>query len=71
MEEEVLARQLGGSLVDVQPDPERYLLQGKSWGDGGAKRAVAEILSSLDRDSILRDARSAILARLNRKDMRR
>lgn len=50
---------------------ERYLLQGKSWGDGGAKRAVAEILSSLDRDSILRDARSAILARLNRKDMRR
>jgi len=43
---------------------ERYLLQGKSWGDGGAKRAVAEILSSLDRDSILRDARSAILARL-------
>lgn len=43
---------------------ERYLLQGKSWGDGGAKRAVAEILASLDRDSILRDARRLILARL-------
>jgi GTPase len=43
---------------------ERYLLQGKSWGEQGAKRAVAEIVASLDRDSILREARSAILARL-------
>ena len=43
---------------------ERYLLQGKSWGDLGAKRAVSEIVASLDRDSILREARSAILARL-------
>ncbi len=46
---------------------ERYLLQGKSWGDGGAKRAVAEILASLDRDSILRDARQAIPARLRHR----
>lgn len=43
---------------------ERYLLQGKSWGEAGAKRAVADIVASLDRDSILREARSAILARL-------
>ncbi|MGH8121748.1 MAG: DUF697 domain-containing protein [Rudaea sp.] len=43
---------------------ERYLLQGKSWGEGGAKRAVADIVASLDRDSILREARSAIMARL-------
>ena len=43
---------------------EKYLLQGKSWGEGGAKRAVADIVASLDRDSILRDARAAILARL-------
>ena len=43
---------------------ERYLLQGKSWGEQGAKRAVAEIVASLDRDSILREARSAIMARL-------
>jgi small GTP-binding protein len=43
---------------------ERYLLQGKSWGEQGAKRAVADIVSGLDRDSILREARSAILARL-------
>ena len=43
---------------------ERYLLQGKSWGEQGAKRAVADIVASLDRDSILREARSAIMARL-------
>jgi len=43
---------------------ERYLLQGKSWGEGGAKRAVADIVAGLDRDSILRDARAALLARL-------
>ena len=43
---------------------EKYLVQGKSWGEGGAKRAVADIVASLDRDSILREARSAILARL-------
>jgi GTP-binding protein Era len=43
---------------------EHYLLHGKSWGEQGAKRAVADIVASLDRDSILREARGAILARL-------
>jgi GTPase len=43
---------------------EHYLLHGKSWGDQGAKRAVADIVANLDRDSILREARGAILARL-------
>jgi small GTP-binding protein len=43
---------------------EHYLLHGKSWGEQGAKRAVADIVASLDRDSILREARSSILARL-------
>ncbi|MEP6482815.1 MAG: GTP-binding protein [Rudaea sp.] len=43
---------------------EHYLLHGKSWGDQGAKRAVTDIVASLDRDSILREARMAILARL-------
>jgi GTPase len=43
---------------------EHYLLHGKSWGEQGAKRAVADIVASLDRDSILREARSAIMARL-------
>jgi len=43
---------------------EHYLLHGKSWGEQGAKRAVEDIVNSLDRDSILREARGAILARL-------
>ena len=43
---------------------ERYLIAGKSWGEQGAKRAVAEIVASLDRDSILREARDEILKRL-------
>lgn len=43
---------------------EKYLVAGKSWGEGGAKRAVREIVESLDRDSILREARGEILARL-------
>ncbi|EIL97556.1 DUF697 domain-containing protein [Rhodanobacter sp. 115] len=45
---------------------ERYLIAGKSWGEQGAKRAVAEIVASLDRDSILREAREEILKRLRR-----
>ena len=49
---------------------ERYLVAGKSWGDKGPKRVVAEIVESLDRDSILREAREEILARLRRGDSR-
>lgn len=41
-----------------------YLSRGKSWGDGGPKQVVAEILDSLDRDSVLREARREIRARL-------
>lgn len=43
---------------------ERYLVQGKSWGEAGAKRAVREVVNKLDRDSILREARAEILKRL-------
>lgn len=43
---------------------ERYLAAGKSWGEGGPKRMVREILDSLDRDSILREAREEILSKL-------
>ena len=43
---------------------ERYLAAGKSWGDKGAKRVVRDIVEGLDRDSILREARDEILARL-------
>jgi small GTP-binding protein len=45
---------------------ERYLAAGKSWGELGPKRVVQEIVESLDRDSILREARAEILARLRR-----
>ncbi|WP_345779162.1 GTP-binding protein [Chiayiivirga sp.] len=45
---------------------ERYLAAGKSWGEQGPKRVVQEIVDSLDRDSILREARAEILARLKR-----
>ncbi|MCH7829081.1 MAG: GTP-binding protein [Proteobacteria bacterium] len=41
-----------------------YLAQGKSWGEGGPKDVVRKILDSLDRDSVLRDAKQEILARM-------
>ena len=43
---------------------ERYLVAGKSWGESGPKRVVQDIVAQLDRDSILREARSEILKRL-------
>ncbi|AND71145.1 GTP-binding protein HSR1 [Dyella thiooxydans] len=46
---------------------ERYLVAGKSWGALGAKRAVADVVESLDRDSILREAREEILRRLRER----
>jgi len=42
----------------------KYLADGKSWGDGGPKKVVKEILDSLDRDTVLRDAKREIQARL-------
>ncbi|UXI69325.1 GTP-binding protein [Tahibacter amnicola] len=45
---------------------ERYLVAGKSWGEQGPKRVVQDIVASLDRDSILREAREEILARLRK-----
>ncbi len=41
-----------------------YLSAGKSWGDGGPKQVVQQILDSLDRDTVLRDAKREIQARL-------
>ena len=41
-----------------------YLAAGKSWGDGGPKHVVKQILDSLDRDTVLRDAKREIQARL-------
>lgn len=41
-----------------------YLSAGKSWGDGGPKNVVKKILDSLDRDTVLREARREIQKRL-------
>jgi len=41
-----------------------YLSHGKSWGEGGPKRVVKEILDSLDKESVLKEARREIRARL-------
>jgi len=54
------------ATVLVGSAAERYLAAGKSWGEDGPKRVVREIVDSLDRDSILREAREEILARLKR-----
>lgn len=42
----------------------RYFEQGASWGDGGPKRVVEQILQSTDRDSVMASLREAILAKL-------
>lgn len=44
-----------------------YLAQGKSWGERGPKQVVQEILDSLDRETVLKEARREIRARLERR----
>ncbi len=41
-----------------------YLGKGKSWGDGGPKQVVSEILDSLRNESVLQEARREIRARI-------
>ncbi len=43
-----------------------YLAAGKSWGEAGPKRVVADILERVDRDSVLAEARKELRARLSR-----
>lgn len=43
---------------------EQYLANGRSWGDAGPKLAVKEIIESLDRASIVEQAKADIRARL-------
>ncbi len=43
---------------------EQYLAAGCSWGEGGPKRVIRNILDSIDRDSMLAQARQDILARI-------
>ncbi|NND44949.1 MAG: DUF697 domain-containing protein [Xanthomonadales bacterium] len=48
----------------------RWFARGKSWGRGGPKETVREILATLDRDSILVNARAEISALLDRQSDR-
>jgi len=48
----------------------RWFSLGKSWGRGGPRETVREILASLDRDSILASAREEIAALLDRPGQR-
>jgi small GTP-binding protein len=41
-----------------------YLARGKSWGEGGPKTVVQQILDSLDRDTVLAQAKQEIRARI-------
>ncbi len=41
-----------------------YLAQGKSWGEGGPKQVVKAILDSLDKETVLNEARREIRQRL-------
>lgn len=42
----------------------KYLSLGKSWGTSGPKQVVADILDTLDKETVLHDARREIRARL-------
>ncbi|RTZ61646.1 MAG: GTP-binding protein HSR1 [Gammaproteobacteria bacterium] len=42
----------------------QYFQRGKSWGAGGPKRVVNELLDSIDKESILQEAQEAIRSRL-------
>lgn len=43
---------------------ERYFAAGKSWGEAGPQAVMAEILESIDRDSVLRQARDDLKGHL-------
>lgn len=45
---------------------EQWLANGKSWGDSGPKLTVQHILDTLDRDSVLSEAREEILGYLRK-----
>ncbi len=47
---------------------QRYFAQGRSWGSAGPKRVVEQILDSVDRDSILQQAREEIRRRLRKAE---
>ncbi len=46
---------------------EQYFIRGKSWGDKGPKKVAKDIVNSLDKNSILAEARDKILQKINNK----
>ena len=46
---------------------EQYFIRGKSWGKHGPKQVAKDIVSNLDKNSILVEARSKILERIRSK----
>lgn len=54
------------STLVVGKVAEEWLANGKSWGESGPKLTVERILDSLDRDSVLNDAREEILGYLRK-----
>jgi GTPase len=52
------------ATVLVGRSAQLYLANGASWGERGPKQAVRDIVDSLDRESIIAEAREEILARL-------
>ena len=42
----------------------QYFVAGKSWGPGGPKRAVQAVLDTVDKDSVLRDAKQVLQSRV-------
>lgn len=55
-----------GTLI-VGRVAEDYLVKGKSWGEGGPKLIVQNILDSLDRDSVISEAKDEITKYLKGK----
>lgn len=51
----------------VGKSAQHYFEQGKSWGEHGPKKAVQDILNSLDRESLLSNAREEIFSWLKKE----
>lgn len=52
----------------VAKSAERYLAGGKSWGKLGPRRVMKEIVESLDRKSVIRDAREELMLHLKGRE---
>ena len=54
------------STLIIGTAAEKWLSNGKSWGEAGPKLTVQQILDSLDRDSVVTEARTEIMAYLRK-----